>query len=91
MDLPMAFDCTPHKLIIAKLPACQSNIAIDWFTKNEMTINPDKFHAIILDRKKFNFINIPLTIDTRIIKSVLSVELLGIHLDDKLKFNLQHL
>ena len=41
----------------------ESNIAIDWFTKNKMTINPDKFHAIILDRKKSNFMNIPLTID----------------------------
>ena len=27
----------------------ESNIAIDWFTKNEMIINPDKFQAIILD------------------------------------------
>ena len=25
------------------------NIAIDWFTKNKMIINPDKFQAIILD------------------------------------------
>ena len=53
-----------------------------------MTINPDKFRAIILDRKKSNLTKIPLTIDNQIIKSVTSVELLGIHLDDKLKFNL---
>ena len=32
----------------------ESNIAIDWFTKNEMIINPDKFQAIILDKKKSN-------------------------------------
>ena len=31
-----------------------SNIAIDWFTKNEVIINPDKFQAIILDKKKSN-------------------------------------
>ena len=49
-----------------------------------MTINPDKFHAIILDRKKSNFMNIPLTIDNWIIKSVPSVELLRIYLNDKL-------
>ena len=53
-----------------------------------MIINPDKFQTIILDKKKSNLTNIPLTIDNRTIKSVPSVELLGIHLDDKLNFNL---
>ena len=43
----------------------ESNIAIDWFTKNEMIINPDKFQAIILDKKKPNLTNIPLTIDNQ--------------------------
>ena len=66
----------------------ESNIAIDWFTKNEMIINPDKFQAIILDKKKSNLTNLPMTIDNQTIKSVPSVELLGIHLDDKLNFNL---
>ena len=53
-----------------------------------MIINPDKFQVIILDKKKSNLTNIPLTIDNQTIKSVPSVELLGIHLDDKLNFNL---
>ena len=53
-----------------------------------MIINPDKFQAIILDKKKSNLTNIPWTIDSQTIKSVPSVELLGIHLDDKLNFNL---
>ena len=53
-----------------------------------MIIKPDKFQAIILDKKKSNFTNIPLTVDNQTIKSVPSVELLGIHLDDKLNFNL---
>ena len=66
----------------------ESNIAIDWFTKSEMIINPDKFQVIILDKKKSNLTNIPLTIDNQTIKSVPSVELLGIHLDAKLNFNL---
>ena len=66
----------------------ESNIAIDWFTKNEMIINPDKYQAIILDKKKSDLTNIPLTIDNQTIKSVPSAELLGIHLDDKLNFNL---
>ena len=53
-----------------------------------MIINPDKFQAIILDKKKSNLTNLPLTINNQTIKSVTSVELLGIHLDDKLNFNL---
>ena len=65
-----------------------SKIAIDWFTKNEMIINPDKLPAIILDKKKSNLTKDPLTIDNKTIKSIPSVELLGIHLDDKLNFNL---
>ena len=59
----------------------ESNIAIDWFTKNEIIINPDKFQVIILDKKKSNLTKIPLTIDNQTIKSVPSVELLGIYLE----------
>ena len=66
----------------------ESNIAIDWFTKNEMIINPEKFQAIILDKKKSDLANIPLTISNQTINSVPSVELLGIHFDDNLNFNL---
>ena len=86
--------CIILLMIIPYLPGekqfrkSESNIAIDWFTKNEIIINPDKFQAIILDKKKSNVTNIPLTIDNQTIKSVPSVELLGIHLDDKLNFNL---
>ena len=53
-----------------------------------MIINRDKFRAIILDKKKSNLRNIPLTIDNQTIKSVPSVELVEIHLYDKLNFNL---
>ena len=48
----------------------ESYIAIDWFTKNEIVINPDKFQAIILDKRKSNLTNIPLTVDNQTIKSV---------------------
>ena len=64
------------------------NIAIDWFLKNELIINPDKFQVIFLDRKKYNLRNIPLTIENQAIDSVPSADLLEIHLDDKLNFNL---
>ena len=44
----------------------ESDIAIDWFTKNEIIINPDNFHVIILDRKKSSLTNIPLSIDNQV-------------------------
>ena len=62
----------------------ESIIALNWFTKIEIIINRDKFQCIILDEKKSNLANIPLTNDNQTLKSVLSEELLGIHLDDKL-------
>ena len=34
----------------------ESNISTDWFTKNEMLINSDKFQDIILDKNKSNLI-----------------------------------
>ena len=71
----------------------ENNIAVDWFTMImkmiiKMTLNPDKFQAIVLDKKKTNLTNIPLTIDNQTIKLVSLVELLGIYLGDKLKINL---
>ena len=66
----------------------ESNIAINWLTKNEMIINADKFQVIILDRRKSNLTNISLTIYKQTIDSVPSLQLLGIHLDEKLNFNL---
>ena len=48
----------------------KSNIVINWFTKSKMIINPDKFQVIILDKKKSNLSNIPLTIDNQTVKSV---------------------
>ena len=62
---------TVSKLI--EMLESESNIAINWFTKNEMIINPDKFQAIILYKKKPNLTNIPFTIDNQTIKSVPSV------------------
>ena len=53
-----------------------------------MIINPEKFQAIILDKKKSDLANIPLTINNQTINSVPSVELLGIHSADNLNFNL---
>ena len=59
----------------------------DWFKKNQMIVNPDKFQVIIIDKKKGDHANENVVIDNKQIKSVPSVELLGIQLDDKLNFS----
>ena len=53
-----------------------------------MIFNPETLKAIILNKKKSNLTNIPLSIDNQTVKSFPSVELLGNHLDDNLNFNL---
>ena len=55
-----------------------------------MIVNPDKFQVIIIDKKKGDDTNENAVIHYKQIKSVSSVELLGIHLDDKLSFS-QHI
>ena len=54
-----------------------------------MIVNPDKFQVRIID-KKGDHTNENAVIDYKQIKSVPSVELLGIQLDDKLNFS-QHI
>ena len=65
----------------------ESELITDWFKKNQMMVNPDKFQVIIIDKKKGDHTNENEIIDNKQIKTVTSVELLGIQLDDKLNFN----
>ena len=51
-------------------------------------VNPGKFQAIIIDRKKKSHTKEILKIGDKIIKALSSVKLLGVHIDDKLNFNL---
>ena len=53
-----------------------------------MMVNPDKFQAIALNKKLSDLTNTNFQVDNQVIKSVLSVELLGIQIDDKLNFSL---
>ena len=66
-----------------------SNIPIEWFKKNKMIVNPDKVQAIVLNKKSSDLTNIKFQVDNQVIKSLSSVELLGIQIEDKLDFNLQ--
>ena len=52
-----------------------------------MVVNPGKFQGINLDKKQFDITNKQLVIDNQVIRTVLSVELLGIQLHDKVSFN----
>ena len=64
----------------------ESKIVIDWFKNNKIIVNPDKFQAILLYKRKSHHTNQLITGDNQNIKVLSSVELLGI--DDKLNFNL---
>ena len=81
-----AFATTVSRLI--KILESESEVVIDWFSKNKMVVNPDKFQAIILDKRKRDHTDERITVHNQQIKVVLSVKLLGLQLDDKLNFNL---
>ena len=51
-----------------------------------MVVNSDKFQAIILNRKEAQTAH-KLIIDNKEIKRTNSIKLLGINIDDQLKFN----
>ena len=53
-----------------------------------MTVNPDKFQAILLDKRKSDHTDQLIVVDNQNIKVVLFAELPGIEIDDKLNFNL---
>ena len=64
-----------------------SEVITDWFKKNQMIVNPDKFQVIIIDKKKGDHTNEDVVIDNKQIKTVTSVKLLGSQLNDKLNFS----
>ena len=51
-----------------------------------MVVNSDEFQAIILNRKKTQATN-KLIINNKEIKTTNTIKLLGINIDDQLKFN----
>ena len=67
----------------------ESNCAINWFRDNSMIVNPDKFQAILLDKRNSDLhLNENIKIDKENIKFVSNVKMLGVHIDSKLNFNL---
>ena len=53
-----------------------------------MVANPDKFQAITLDKRQSDHTKERITADNQQIKTVSSVKLLGLQLNDELNFNL---
>ena len=67
----------------------ESESAVSWFRQNEMIVNAVKFQATILNKKE-NKVKYKLTVDNNDIESAKSVKLLGITIDDRLRFD-QHI
>ena len=66
----------------------ESETAIKWFEDNEMMVNPDKFQAIIINKHgRLEHANYTLKFNNYEITSKNSVTLLGIDIDDELKFS----
>ena len=63
----------------------ESDVAMKWLKNNKMLANPSKFQAIFLTKSK-GHIKTTLNIDNKEIESKEFVDLLGIEIDDKLKF-----
>ena len=77
------------KTILELINVLQSGSEIiDWFKNNKIIVNPDKFHAILLEKRKSDHTNQRIVVNNQNIIVVPSVELLGIQIDDKLNFNL---
>ena len=62
----------------------ESNTAIEWFQNNKIMVNPGKFEAIIIDKKKKCHTNETLKIGDKIIKASSSVKLVDVQIDDQL-------
>ena len=67
----------------------ESESAESWFKQNELIVNADTFQAIILNKKESEAKE-KRTIDNNDIESTKSVKLLGITIDDRLRFD-QHI
>ena len=65
-----------------------SEVAINWFSSNEMIVDPDKFKSIILTKNKSDDVPTGFSIGTDIVSIEKSVKRLGIQLDNRLNFNL---
>ena len=71
---------------LIKILEAEGELSVGWFRENEMVVNSDKFQAIILNRKETQAAQ-KLISDNKEIKTTNSIKLLGININDQLKFN----
>ena len=64
----------------------EANKAVDWFHINKMIVNPEKFKAILLTKRKENTAGYPIIFRGHEIESEDLVTLLGVTIDYKLSF-----
>ena len=64
----------------------EREVAIKWFSNNNMAVNPKRFQASIINRQNRSNHKCCLNINNAEIKSKESVALLGIEIDNKLNF-----
>ena len=64
----------------------EGELSVGCFRENEIVVNSDKFQAIILNRKEAQAAH-KYIIDNKEIKTTNSIKLLGININDQLKFN----
>ena len=79
------------KTELLRLLEKESEVAIKWFSDNNMIVNPKKYRAIIINRQNRSNHNCCLTVNNVEIKSKDSVTLLGIGIDNKLNFENMYL
>ena len=75
-------------ILTGLLKTLEQESAVSWFQQNEMIVNAEKFEVIILNKKECEA-KYKLTIDNTDIESTKSVKLLGITINDRLRF--QHI
>ena len=78
--------CSFVRELVATLQS-ECETAINWLYNNKMIVNPVKFQAIFLDKGRYDNTNIEVEIGIHKIRSISSVKLLGVHIDDNLSFN----
>ena len=64
----------------------EREVAIKWFNDNNMTVNPKKFQAVIINRQNRSNLGCCLTINNVEIKSKELVTLLETEIDNELNF-----
>ena len=62
-------------------------MVLSWLKENKIIANPETFHCIVLTKNKADNLYLACKIGSKVIKTEQKVKLLGITIDNKLKFD----